>query len=427
MPLLTRLCALVLVLVNAGLQAGCEDSANSEGYAELFDGSSVRRIDIQISPERYAEAESDLQQVLCCGLPGPDNDPVWIPAQVTYGGRTWSEAAFRFKGNSSLQIPYEAGSRKLPFRLNFKKLSPSNELFHGFAKMTFANGFHDPTLIRERLMADILGEAGVPTARMAFVQVYVDRGEGPTFWGLYTMIEDPTDLMMDRVFGDGEGNLYKPDGDFADWSGFSEATFRKKSNKAENDYSDIQAAIAAVQDSRGNSAEWRAGVEDNFDMHGFLTAFAVNQTLVNWDSYGWMRHNYYLYGDPDDGGRLHYIPWDFNEAMAAPRASGAELVMADQVGSSWPLIRYALDDQEYRDFYRQELARVAAGAFESGRVSARIAEYRRQVEPFVTGAEAEEWPYRLSNPEGFEAAFAELQDHIDGRHQTVGAALGSVD
>jgi len=39
-----------------------------------------------------------------------------------------------------------------------------------------------------------------------------------------------------------------------------------------------------------------------------------NNTMVNWDSYGVMAHNYYLYNDPVR--HLTWIPWDHNEALS---------------------------------------------------------------------------------------------------------------
>ncbi len=36
--------------------------------------------------------------------------------------------------------------------------------------------------------------------------------------------------------------------------------------------------------------------------------------MLNWDSYGNMAHNYYLYNHPEAG--LRRIPWDNNESMS---------------------------------------------------------------------------------------------------------------
>ena len=68
-------------------------------------------------------------------------------------------------------------------------------------------------------------------------------------------------------------------------------------------------------DTRISNAEaWRAGLEAVFDVDGFLNWLAVNTVIQNWDTYGLMSHNYYLYNDPISG-LLTWIPWDNNEAF----------------------------------------------------------------------------------------------------------------
>ena len=55
-----------------------------------------------------------------------------------------------------------------------------------------SNGFKDDSLIREKLGGEIFRNAGVKVARSAFYRVYVDIGDGngATYSGLYTMVED---------------------------------------------------------------------------------------------------------------------------------------------------------------------------------------------------------------------------------------------
>ena len=104
----------------------------------------------------------------------------------------------------------------------------------------------------------------------------------------------------------------------------------------------------ALHANRGNASQWRDGLEAVFDVPRFLQCLAVNQVMVNWDSYGLMDHNYYVYGDPSNGGKLVWFPWDLNEAMLSGGPGGgsvARSIMMDQVGDNWPLIRFLLDDE----------------------------------------------------------------------------------
>ncbi len=49
----------------------------------------------------------------------------------------------------------------------------------------------------------------------AFYTLYVDYGEGPVYFGVYTMVEEVDDTVLETQFADDDGNLYKPDGDGA--------------------------------------------------------------------------------------------------------------------------------------------------------------------------------------------------------------------
>ena len=408
-------------------------------YDRLFDDNTVHRFDITIGALHHEAAMADLAEKLSGGGPGGAggfDNPIWVPVTLAFDGLTWTHVGMRYKGNSSLKSAYSSGIRKLSFRLNFDKYEDAhpetdNQRLFGFKKMTFSNGFKDPSLIRDKLAADIFREGGVPAARGAFARVYVDFGEGSVYFGLYTMIEDPSDDMLTAQFGDDDGNLYKPEGTRAKWGRFDPESFVKKSNEDDSDWRDIIAAIDALHADPDDVTTWRAGLEATFDVHGFLTCLAINQVMVNWDSYGFMSHNYYLYGDPDDGGRLRWFPWDLNEAMLTPRSRGGadpSSVLLDEVTLEWPLIRRLLDDPVYRQIYRDELTAALAGTFAIDRVHARIDAYHALISPYVVGADGETRPYsHLRDSAEFEGSLTArpdaLKPHVEARHLAVNEAL----
>jgi hypothetical protein len=175
----------------------------------------------------------------------------------------------------------------------------------------------------------------------------------------------------------------------------------------------------------------RAGLEKAFAVDNFLLMLAVNNTIVNWDSYGQMAHNYYLYGVPSDAGRLQWIPWDFNlsmqsgsgGSMAAGLGSGLSLSMSE-VTSSWPLIRYLMDDPIYRAAYRKHLATSVLGAFEAAAFAKRVNELHALIAPHVVGATGEVAPYStLSAAADVEASAQVLIDHAKARATAVAEEL----
>jgi hypothetical protein len=198
----------------------------------------------------------------------------------------------------------------------------------------------------------------------------------------------------------------------------------------------VQSFVGALNASRTDAAAWRANLEAIFDVNGFLRWLAVNQVMVNWDTYGWAPHNYYLYGDPTNNGRLVWIPWDLNEALVV-RSGGAgpfgdrstsASVTLDELGSDWPLIRYLLDDPVYEATYRTELGNAVAGPYAMDTVFAKIDAYHALIAPYVVGDEGEVAPYtNLRDGSAFEASVSTgddaLKPHIQQRHQAVQTEL----
>jgi len=81
--------------------------------------------------------------------------------------------------------------------------------------VTFSNEYMEISHIREILTYEVLGASGITVGRATPIRVYFDIGDGkgPTFWGLHTMVEDPTDHIIKSLPGDktpGLGHVYKP-------------------------------------------------------------------------------------------------------------------------------------------------------------------------------------------------------------------------
>jgi len=452
-------------------------------YEQVFAADQVQRLDITIEPSVYQQMQDNLEELYgddsgqhpgppppqaidaCVGQlegeacsyedsgeevegfcrPGPDHlvcapegdkgskedmeEPMWVPVTVAYEDKTWPYVGMRYKGNSSLSQAGKSGGSKFPFRLDFDEFEDDypeieDQRFYGFKKLTFASGFKDDSYLRDTLAAALFEAFGVPVARMSFIEIHVDVGEGSVYYGLYTMIEDPSDAMMDRVFGDGSGNLYKPNGTCSAFTCFDEENFKKKSNDEEADWSDILAVVDVMEDTSSGDEAWRESLLEWFDAEGFLSWLAINTAMENWDSYGQTPHNYYVYGEPSAGGRLTWIPWDHNEALntgSRPSISPG----LNEVGSQWPLIRRLADDEVFGEFYRQELARVLElDLFDPDALGERAETLQDLIRPSV---EAEEDPYtQLPSQSAFDQSVTGaggLVDHMVDRRIVVEQAL----
>jgi hypothetical protein len=357
--------------------------------------------------------------------------PIWVPCTVTYDGRAWESVGVRFKGNSTLMTTWRRGIYKLPLRLRFDRFEDEypeigDQRFFGFQSLSLSNNVADPSFLREKVVADLLREGGIPAPRTTFVRVYVDIGDGPTYFGLYTLTEIPGRPLLDSQLGGRGGNLYKPEGEAARWTSFDPEDFEKQTNEDEADWSDVERAIAALNADRTDAAAWRAGLEQRFDAHGFLRWLAANTILANWDAYGALAHNYYLYGAPADGGRLHWIPWDHDLALGAMNQASLLHTGTDE---SWPLIRFLLDDPAYRAHYLAEARTFLDQVFQVEQVEARLRAEHDRIAAYVVGPEGEQPGYgTLSSEDQFEAALSGengLIDVVTSRRAAVSAELAA--
>jgi spore coat protein CotH len=327
---------------------------------------------------------------------------MYVPADLAFDGETFTRTGFRFKGNSSLVNSWRSGTDKMPFRLNIDGLESEfpdarDQTFFGFTNLSFSNGALDSSYLRAKVVTDLLRDAALPVARTAFIRVFLDTGSGPGYLGLYTMTEVPDSPYLVRLFGSDDGNLYKPNGTGGRWTVFSRNNFPKRTNASDEDWTDIQDAIAAVNASRADREGWRRRIETRFEVNGFLRWLAANTIVGNFDTYGGLSaHNYYLYGSPRHRDRLFWIPWDHDLAMSGGggigggSAAGANVDLFHQsIAASWPLIRLFMDDPVYRAAYRSHVEDLLSTSLEPSRVSATLRSEQARIAPFVIGAEGE--------------------------------------
>ncbi len=355
-----------------------------------------------------------------------DENPVWVTATIKFDGDVWEHVGIRFKGNSSLKSAWSSGNLKIPFKLDFDQFEDDypeteDQRFYGFKQLSLSNNFSDDSYLREKVTADIFREFGVASAHTAFYEVYVDYGEGSEYFGLYTMVEMVEDTVIEEQFSDSSGNLYKPDGTgatFAEGS-FNEESFDKETNQEESDYDDIHALFQAlhVENRLTDPEAWRKGLESVFDIDTFLRWLAVNTVVQNWDTYGVMSHNYFLYTDPATN-LVTWIPWDNNMSLSGSGTRGETLSLSlDEVSERWPLIRFLMDDPVYQAQYEGYLEEVVETIFYPEKMTNLYTAYHDLISSSVLKETEEATTMRSKS--AFENSLQELIDQVYERTQAV--------
>lgn len=485
-------------------------SGDEPDYATVFPDDTVSRIDITLSSENWQAMLTNMTELygefgntsrMQMGgngtppqgrepgstggmkMPGErggnlDTNPIWVPATISLNGTTLDNVGIRFKGFSSLSGSWRDGTYKISLKVDCDKFEDEypeikNQKIYGFDEFSLQSGYGDSSLIKDKVVPEIFRIAGVPAPRTAFYQVFIDTGSGPEYFGVYTLIEGVEDTMLSTQFSDDSGNLYKPQGERSatfEAGTFNESIFEKKTNKKENDYTDLQKLYTALNDESRTTdpASWRAGLEAVLDVDEFITWLATNTVIQNWDTYGSMAHNFYLYTNPETG-LITWIPWDNNFALqngtgmggmngeappgfgnfspgAMPGAeqqmqippgfepqSGANRTMADRrgpgsqqnlslsgVGEEWPLIRYLMDDPVYHEQYVTAVSMVIDEAFVPEKMEALYTRYHNLISPYVVGEDGERTGYtHLKDPQNFIDSLDTLISHASSRYDAV--------
>ncbi|MFK7775822.1 MAG: CotH kinase family protein [Saprospiraceae bacterium] len=402
-------------------------------FNEVFDDNAVKRLDFVISKERWEGMLTDMENTYGSfgsgggsGLLETDENPIFVPGDVYYNGKQWYKVGLRFKGNSSLQSSWGSGILKLSFKMDFDEFEDEypqidNQRFYGFKKFSLKNNYNDASQLREKVGGDLFRNAGLAAPHTAFYTLYVDHGDGPEYFGLYTLVEEVDNTVIKTQFSDDNGNLYKPDGtgaSFADGT-FSEDVFEKKTNEDEADWTDIKDLFSVLHDDSRttNPTTWRSDLETIFDTETFLKYLAVNTVIQNWDTYGIMTHNYFLYNNPDNN-LLTWIPWDNNEALQTGKRSGAHALNFSGLSSSdWPLIGFLYSDDVYKATYDAYVLEIAIDVFNASAMESLYTSYAALIEPYAT-TERDGFTF-LNGAASFQSAITTLKNHAVSRTAAV--------
>ena len=170
--------------------------------------------------------------------------------------------------------------------------------------MTLNNSNQDPSLINTCLAYKIFADAGLPSSRCNFAVVSVNGKE----LGLYIHVEEIKAPFLARHFDSADGNLYE--GTISDFTPDYRGTIEKKTNEDADDWADVDAVMAALQDE---SPAGLQALSERVDLDRFLSYWATEVLVGHWDGYAGNRNNYHFYREP--GGKFVFIPWGVDDVF----------------------------------------------------------------------------------------------------------------
>lgn len=187
------LCLALTALYMNGESLGLQAAAREMGYeSRLFDTASVHTIDIVMEDwEGFLETAQGEEYSLC---------------SLVIDGETYENVAIRGKGNTSLTQVEQYGNSRYSFKVEFDHYDNALS-YYGLDKLSLNNLIQDNTMLKDYLCYQLMGSFGVDAPQCSFVYITVN-GED---WGLYLAVEGVEESFLQRNYGSGYGELYKPD------------------------------------------------------------------------------------------------------------------------------------------------------------------------------------------------------------------------
>jgi hypothetical protein len=278
----------------------------------------------------------------------------YILGDVTIDGVLYDNVGVRFKGHSSYL--FYPGDKK-PFRIKFNNYE--DHRFDGMKKISLNNGWGDPTMLREKIHLDLLDELDVPAPRANFARVYIDT----TYWGFYSLVEHVDKTFLNSHYSDNDGNLYKAEKSTLEWQGADPKSYyddlELKTNEKENDWSNLIQFLELLNNS--STHDFEQNIESVFNPDSYIMSWAVDNLLVNLDSYLGSATNYYLYDNPLTS-IFEWIAWDVNLSLAA-RNGKADLDLLYAIPQR-PLMLRLLSIESYKSLYLESVKTLVENFFD---------------------------------------------------------------
>ena len=277
---------------------------DSDAYFALY---RVLNIEIEFAPEDWDTLrhqtrtfEDLMAEIEEYGLSRPfANIYTWFSGTVTVDDETYSNVGVRKKGFLGSQ-----SDTKPSLKLRFDKYVDDRSLGGIIERMTLNNSIQDASMVNTCLTHQIFAAAGSPSPRCNFATVTVNGKN----LGLYVHVEEIKKPFLARHFNNAAGNLYE--GTVSDFTPDFRGTLQKKTNEDADEWSDIDAVAAALQDPSDGGLEALAKA---VDLDRFLSFWATEVLVGHWDGYAGDRNNYHFYREPD--GPFVFIPWGVDDTF----------------------------------------------------------------------------------------------------------------
>ncbi len=290
---------------------------------------------------------------------------------IKLNGTQINTVGVKYKGNSS----YDSVYPKNPIHIELDTYIDQN--YQGFKDIKLSNAYSDPSMIREVLAYDILGNyMDCPGAN--FAQVYIND----VYFGVYTNTESVNKKFLSDHFFTNDNTFIKCNPNVIPGlttkcnlkyiNADSSSYFNYYEIKSDYGWNDL---VKLCDTITNHSSQ----MHNSVDIDRAIWMLAFNNVLINLDSYsGAFVQNYYLY--KDETKRFSPIVWDLNMSfggfpfVGSGASSLGTLTLANMqqlpitihgTDSYWPLIKNIIGNAQYKRMYMAHLRTITNEIFVS--------------------------------------------------------------
>jgi len=224
-----------------------------------------------------------------------------------------SNAELRLRGGGSRFAPQKS------FRI---KLDSKQELWRGERHLQLNKHPFDNSRTRNKLAMDVMSEIpNLPSMRTQFVNLWIDDGNGPEDYGLFTHVERVNEFFLRKRAWNEDDNVYKAEyfrfreSDLAslavDENGepLDEDLFERTLEIENGD--DHRMLVAMMNALHDPDRTFDSVLDQYFDRDNVMAWIATNILIHQADA---VRHNFFLY-NPLGSEKFYFMPWDYDAAM----------------------------------------------------------------------------------------------------------------
>ena len=292
----------------------------------------------------------------------------YFPSTVTIDGNVIENSTVRKKGLIGSQ-----STLKPSLKVRFDHIDTEQRYLDtdGFALNNLKS---DGSNVRSCLTYKILEDNGIPSSRCTFAKVEIN--DEP--FGVFALVEEVKKPFLQRTFGDDEGNLYE--GTVNDFKADVIHGFEQDTNeRSDPSRADLAKVLDIVESTSSKADDSFIGLDTVFNLDAYYKFWAAEILISHRDGYAGNTNNFYIYANPNDNGRFHFIPWGVDFTLR--RETRVDVPKSLFAFGKLPNLLYQSEESRIKLF--TELNHQLETGFDEEELLEWADHRRRIIEPFV--------------------------------------------